>query len=445
MTGAASHPLPTAPSAAAPASRLRRFAARLRGPRAVLALCILLLLIAEGFFAARRLVFDHHFRAAREALDEQDCDEARPHLDACLRLRPACAEVHLVAARGLRRAGFSDDAEQQLRDYERVEGQGPATVLEWALLGASRGDLPTNEPFLLARLDEGGPQAGQILEALAQGSIDTYSLGRARHYLDLLLKREPDNALGLMWLGWLYEARGGFDDAVESYRHALRVHPRQPAVRLRLAQFALQHGDLAEAEGHLDNLRRRGYRRSEVLLTLARCRMKRGDEDEARRLLDELLAGSPNDSVALFERGKLALQDNDPAAAERFLRRAVEIEPHSRQSLNYLVQALAQQGNAHEAEEFRSRLKKTEDEMKRMEEIFKSISAAPNDVRLRREAAVICLRNGQDAEALRWLTGALQIDPSYAPARETLAEYYERAGQPDLAARERRLAASGKR
>jgi Tfp pilus assembly protein PilF len=438
MTAAASPPQPETAAAPAPASRPRR-------ARPVLLAFILLLLVTEGYLVGRRLLFDHHFRAAREALNEQDCDEARPHLEACRRLRPGCAEVYLIAERGLRRAGLADEAEEQLREYERRVGQGPETVLEWALLGASRGDLPTNEPFLLARLDEGGPQSGPILEALSQGSIDTYNLGRARHYLDLLRKREPDNALGLMWMGWLYEAIGNFDDAGESYRHALRVHPRQPAVRLRLAQFALRHGDPSEAEEDFDNLRRRGYRRTEVLLGLARCRIQLGDLDGASSLLDELLAGSPNDSIALFERGKLALQDDDPAAAERFLRRALEIEPHSRQSLAYLVQALTRQGNTHEAEEYSSRLKKTEDEMKRMEAIFKSISAAPNDVRLRHEAAVICLRNDQDAEALRWLTGALQIDPTYAPARETLAEYYDRAGQPDLAARERRLAAGGKR
>ncbi len=418
----------------------------LRRPRwAVLIGLIFLLLAAGAFLGGRLLLFEHHLRAARAALEEQDCDEARPHIDACLRLRPESASVHFVAARGLRRAGFYDEAEEHLRAWERLAGQTPDTLLEWAMLGAARGDLPTYEEFLLARLDEGVPQGGLILEALIQGSIDTYHLERVRYYLGRLLEREPDSALGLMWQGWLYETSGRTDSALENCRRAVRAHPRQPAVRLRLAQLAVLLNQPAEAEEHLDNLRRRGYRRPQVLLALARCRTQEADPAGARRLLDELLDESPDNSEALLERGKLALQEGDPAAAERPLRRAVELVPQDRQALNSLVQALSQQGNTREGEEFAARLRKMDEEMKRLEEVYKKINAAPNDVSLRHAAAVICLRNGQDREAQRWLTGALQLDPDYAPAHESLAECYERAGQPDLAAEQRRLAAAGAR
>jgi predicted Zn-dependent protease len=413
--------------------------------RPAYAALVVVLLAAGASFVGRLWLFDYHLRAARAALDDQDCDEARPHLAACLRLRPDSAEVRFTAARGLRRAGFYDEAADHLREYQRLAGPTPDALLEWALLGAARGDLPENEPFLQARLDEGAPEAGLILEALAQGSIHIYHLGRARHYLEQLLAREPDNALGLLWQGWQYETSGRPADALENYRRAVRLRPRQPQVRLRLAQLALRQGEPAEAEGHLEELRRRGYKRPEVLLALARCRAQAADPARARDILDELLAESPDDSDGLVERGKLALEDGDPGRAERLLRRAAELTPQDRQALNFLTQALAQQGKSREAAEYAARLEQIEAEMKRLEAVYKKMSQAPNDAALRHEAGVICLRNGQDAEALRWLTGALQLDPAYAPAHASLAEYYDRAGQPAEAARHRRLAAAPKR
>ncbi len=432
--------VPTPEPAAGRPSRRARLGAALRRPRNLaLVAALLALLAAGGYVGGRRLLFEQHLRAARAALDDQDCDEARPHLAACLRLRPDSAEVHFLAARGLRRAGFYDEAADHLRECQRLGGSTPDTLLEWAMLGAAQGDLPANERFLRERLDAGAPESGLILEALAQGSIHVYQLPRASRYLELLREREPENVLGLLWQGWLYEASGRQEDALDNYRRAVRLRPRQPALRLRLALLALKRGELDEAEEHLNELRGRGYHRSEVLLALARCRVQRGDEAAARALLDTLLAESPDDSDALTERGKLALSE-DAAQAERLLRRAVTLAPQNRQALNYLQQALAQQGNAREAAEYAERLKRLEADLKRLEEVYKKMRQAPDDAGLRYEAGAICLRNGQDQEALRWLTGALQVDPSYAPAHQALAEYYDRVGQPELAAKHRQAA-----
>jgi Tfp pilus assembly protein PilF len=49
------------------------------------------------------------------------------------------------------------------------------------------------------------------------------------------------------------------------------------------------------------------------------------------------------------------------------------------------------------------------------------------------EAARICMRNGQEQEGLRWLFGALQINPNHQPAHDALADYYERHGDTERA------------
>ena len=63
------------------------------------------------------------------------------------------------------------------------------------------------------------------------------------------------------------------------------------------------------------------------------------------------------------------------------------------------------------------------------------------DAALRCKAARILIRNGQEKEGKRWLDDALRVDPQYAETYLLLADYYDRVGQPDMAALMRRRAA----
>ena len=55
-------------------------------------------------------------------------------------------------------------------------------------------------------------------------------------------------------------------------------------------------------------------------------------------------------------------------------------------------------------------------------------------------AWILFFRFGEDKEGERWLFLALQADPTYRPAHEALAAYYQRTGRPELAENHRRLA-----
>ena len=90
-----------------------------------------------------------------------------------------------------------------------------------------------------------------------------------------------------------------------------------------------------------------------------------------------------------------------------------------------------------------TRLEQIDADLKRLEALNRAVGQAPENADLRHEAATICLRNGQEQEALRWLSGALQVSPQYRPAHQALAEYYERHSKPERAAYHRRLASSG--
>src|SRR6516225_21182 len=94
---------------------------------------------------------------ADEASQRFDFQAAHVHLLAYLALRPNDGEAHLFAARCARRAEFQEDFT--------------------------------------------GPDPSRILEALVHGYLRHLQLDKALICAEALLKREPENALALVWKG----------------------------------------------------------------------------------------------------------------------------------------------------------------------------------------------------------------------------------------------------
>jgi tetratricopeptide (TPR) repeat protein len=409
--------------------RLRQLQRLWRSPRlAVVAGAVLVLLGLGVAVAAGTLWVEYHLRAARLALERRDFPRARAHLTRCLQARPNAPEVHFLAARAARRAGDADAAERHLSTCQRLGWVAEAVELERALLRAQRGELARVEGYLLPGIRKDHPEAVLILEALAQGYLKTYRLGEALHCLDLWLQREPDCVPALVWRGEVKERRQQFTEAAAAYRRAVELDPDHDPARRHLAQVLLRADLAEEALGHFEHLYRHQPGNPVVLLGLARCQRLLGRRDEARQLLEALLAGQPGHVETLSERGRLALETGEAAAAEDWLRKAVALAPYDRDALYLLYQCLLQRGRRDEAQSHLTRLEAIAADLQLLSELTRKIAAAPNDPALRHEAGLICLRNGQDQEGLRWLQSALQEDPNHRPTQQALAEYYGRAG-----------------
>jgi tetratricopeptide (TPR) repeat protein len=386
--------------------------------------------LADGYWKVRR-----HRLATEEALAHYDFDTAREHLSALLELRPRDAELRLLAAQTARRAGLLDEAEEHLNAYRELPSQSTAeSTLEGALQMAQRGELPRVRTYLQGLLDVHHPASNRIMEALAAGAAQCYRLDEAFDWLELLLEQEPGNVPALLKRGQMFASVGKTDAALENYRKAVECEPEHYKARLRLAETLLGQKEAEEAAGHFERLNQRYLGRAAVLLGLARCRLQQGHRDEAVRLLDELLAGHPDDGAALFERGRLDLNAGRLAAAEERLRRAAALLPADNE-VNYQMALCLQGREKHdEAEAYLRKMKQIEADLKRLkEEVYPLAFKNRSDPAPRVEAALICMRNDQEQEGLRWLYGALQIDPNYRPAHDALADYYERHGDAERA------------
>jgi tetratricopeptide (TPR) repeat protein len=323
---------------------------------------------------------------------------------------------------------------------------------------AQRGDL-TVENFLWSRVEQEDSESPLMLEILIQDYVSSYRLPQALDALNRFLQRRPGDIQALLGRGWVWEQFFDFGRAVADYRRAVELDSENDAARLRLAETLLITGPARAALDHFVLLRQHRGEDPAVLLGLARCRRQLGQLKEGRSLVDELLnrlpsqaadlsptrqrgtlAGASGSTVAAIrnERGRLALDENEPAQAEGWLREAVARSPYDRQANYNLYQCLRQLGRTDEANQCRAALERIDTDLKRIETVLREVLKAPYDASLRSEAGVIFLRNGEPQKGLRWLTMALQQDPGYPPAHQALAEYYDHAGRPDLAARHRR-------
>jgi Tfp pilus assembly protein PilF len=416
-----------------------------RGPgvAGILVLTLLTLAVAGRHFYLHWL-FERHFQDAQCAEERFDFESARKQLTECLRIRPRHAQTRLCLARNARRLGDYLAAQAELDAYRKIVGVStPESILEAAMLLAQQGDLSSAENFLCQRLQQEDPQTSLILEALSRGGIRVYRLQDALRWAEELLARQPDNVPALIACGMIQESIGHTEKALGNFQTALNHQPEHAEARLQLADTLLRLKRPAEALGHLERLRT--DRPSEdATLALARCYHLLGRLDEATALLEPLVAEHPKVFAVLAERGRTALAADRLAESEDWLRRAVAIAPMDRAANYDLACCLQRRGKRAEAERYFQRSEELHRDLKQLAEAADRAMQAPKDPQPRLRAGLICLRNGQDRQGLRWLFGALQVDPAHRPTHQALAAYYERSGQEQQATHHRRLACAPK-
>jgi tetratricopeptide (TPR) repeat protein len=395
-----------------------------------------------GWAIYRQVWAEVHWRRAEEALGRSlrvkgtaPLAEARGHLACCLKVWPNSARVHFLMARAARRAGDLDEAVRSLRRAEQAGWVAEAIELERALAAAQQGDLGRTEPALASLVQRDHPDKVLILEALVQGCRRTYQLPRATAYLDAWLTAQPDSVRALLWRGETLLLGGRDRDALVDFRKVVELDPKEDDARLKLAELLLALHQPDDAATQFQELLNRRPDQDDALLGLARCRAEKGDTAGAAGLLDRLLALRPEHVGALAERGKLALDAGNFPDAARWLRRATAIAPFEREPLYNLSRCLAADGHAKEAEECLARVKRIDEDRKRLDAVKAAVMKNPHDAALRCEMGLILLRNGQDKEGVRWLQSALHEDPGCEAARRALEEHDRRPTE--AAAREK--------
>jgi tetratricopeptide (TPR) repeat protein len=378
-------------------------------------------------------------RAATDALERRDTEEAQRQLQQCLHYRPRDPRAHFLLARTARMNNELDQAQAELTACEHLQNDKPDFALgdirlEWALVEAQQGKLLDVEPYLRRRIRERHPDLLFILDVVTWQLMWSWRLEEARACLDIWLHEQPDSYEAHVRHGWVAEHRFQKEQALQDYRHALEIDPVQDFVRLRVAEILVQINHAEEALPEIEAVCRRQSDNRDAILCHARCLRALGREQEAIPLLDNLLTRNANDAQAMAERGIVALGQGHLDQAEGLLRRAVAQDPLNRQ-INYnLLQCLKRLGKTEETKAIEAQLAKTDASLDRLDKLVVEVMKSPHNANLRYEAGMIFLQNGFTNEGVYWLETALKEDPRQRLSHQALADHYARARDKERAA-----------
>lgn len=386
----------------------------------------------------------YHWWAGQSALKRYHNAQACAHLNASLRIWPwsRSAATHVLAARAARRAGNLDEAAQLLQDAQaRLGDQSSETLLEWALLHASGGDLDKVEGFLQDHARKHPEHVTLVLEALGEGYLRMARIAEALHCADEWLSRDPDNVQAFYLRGNIYRQTGASSKVVPDFRRVVELDPERSQIRRWLADTLVDIGRYEEAAQHLELLRQQQPEDVDLLARLAVCRHRLGQSRDARSLLDYVLERRPDHGLALLTRGQMARMSGQLKEAEKWLRHAAGAMPHDYKARWALTECLREQGKLEEAEREQILADRLRDRWVRFSEITTHImSQQRNNPALQCELGQLMLELGIPEIGKNWLLSALRLDEHYIPALKALADYYQERGDTEQAEEYRRRA-----
>jgi type IV pilus assembly protein PilF len=398
------------------------------------AVVVVVLLLLPGTGIALPVYFRYQWRSAQTAVKDSRYDDARRHLRCWLLFFPSDIEVNVLAARAARLRGDFQNAELYLNRCKKTK----SVELEYLLMAVQLGEVDRVASALWRCVEDDNPETVEILRTLAGAYMNNSRLDRAYPCLTRWIKEAPDDPRAYYWRGLVQEQLHQFEAAMEDYRKAVELDPKQSWACLKLAELYLDRHNPKSAAPLLETLHEQLPERAVVAARLGQCRYLQGRIDEARELLETAVRSLPDDPALLVQLAKLDIQQKRPEKAEERLRRVLEIDPTDTEARYQLAESLRRQGRDKESKEVLAQYEKDKELRKRASIVMtKGAESSQSTAEDFFVVASIFLRSRQDRLARYWLERALQRDPNHQPAQKALAELLEKKGDPEAAARHR--------
>jgi tetratricopeptide (TPR) repeat protein len=237
------------------------------------------------------------------ALDEKDFDGAKGYHRQLVGLEPASLFVKGELGRELYNRNEFQRAEAELKDVvTAAAGDNRALAPALKDLGQAQAKAHENDAAL-ATLKRALSLAGEQSALRAEVYQIITEIYRADQRLPELVKQiegeHPGDFARLALLGGLYEETGDSARAIETYKRALAIEPRQIDLRLRMIRLLQANGDLDKAIAEYDGLIRAAPDNPQFVFEECEALLQRGDRARAMKLVTDLEARAGNDEEAL--------------------------------------------------------------------------------------------------------------------------------------------------
>ena len=237
------------------------------------------------------------------ALDGKDFAAAKSFHQQLVKAQPTSLPVRAELARELFQRAEYEKAEVEFKDVIAA-AQGDNRALAPALkdLGKAQAKAHKNQEAL-ATLKRALQAAGQEAAVRAEVYETITEIYRADQQLPVLIKQiedeHPNDFQRLALLGALYEETGDSTKALETYKKALAVNPKQIDLRLKMIRVLQSQGELDKAIAEYEALIRAAPNNPQFVFEQCEALMQRGDRARALKLLTELEARGQSDEEVL--------------------------------------------------------------------------------------------------------------------------------------------------
>jgi len=173
------------------------------------------------------------------------------------------------------------------------------------------------------------PHDDRAMQALGDLYERMRRLYEARQFYRKVLEREPDNAVAIDRLGWLYISFGWSKEACDLLQPAVRTHPHHAHMKVALALALMQTHEFQLSEKLLQTVRAEYPDRPDLWLPLVDLYMKRSNNDKAIAVLRKGLQLRHDDQLMLQTLAQAQFDSGDIADSTITWNRLLTLAPDS--------------------------------------------------------------------------------------------------------------------
>jgi tetratricopeptide (TPR) repeat protein len=262
------------------------------------------------------------------ALDQKDWEAAKTFHRDLLKLQSTSLFVRAELGRELYSRGEYERAEVEFKDVvAAAAGDNRALAPALKELGRTQAKAHENREAL-ATLKKALAASGAETALRAEIYEVITEIYRADQQLPALVKEledeHPSDFGRLALLGALYEETGDSAKAIETFKRALAINPRQIDLRLRMVRLLQANGDLDQAIAEYEGLIRAAPNNPQFVFEECSALLERGDRARAMRLVTELEARASNDEEVLSRVADFYARIGEKDRALRVLQRLAQ-------------------------------------------------------------------------------------------------------------------------
>ncbi|MEZ6108109.1 MAG: tetratricopeptide repeat protein [Pirellulaceae bacterium] len=394
-----------------------------------------------GWFRVQWLIDQAHERA--DLMDYPGAEQLLLQADA---LRPQSPNIYLELAALRRLTGNTREFESWIENAESAGASEEDVLREILLMRTQVGHIDSEtEEFqkLLAVGELSDRYAAEVYYAMVKGYLASYQVLRAEDAVNSWLNWRPDSVQARFLRGNIRYRFGQIDQAITDYRFVLEHSPDNAEAHLLLGLLLNESGRVEEAYEHFDRSLELQPDSAETQLELAYCAKQLGYEERAKELAEALLKTDdpPRRAKAMELLAKLAIEGEEYERARELLEQAFRTAPPNGELCHMMGTVLSLTGDTERAQVFMDQAAGFRDRHDRIQDLTKQLIDEPDRDDLRLEVAELMFRDGQEEPGAMWLLTILKNNPDHLPSHRLLAAYYQRIGQPQVAAVHRKKAA----